>query len=368
MLDETVDYNSTLLFSGGVDPANLPKSIENGTCTEVYPHQRLRVNTIFELVTAQGYETAYTDKHPAYEILRGPSATGLTVGYFPEIAAVPTTVNDTIAYDKLHVEAWLDWLDATTPMNTTVFNGELTTVPTLFGGNFQAMSVAQKEVGYANDTALSFSQPMIQAMDFVDNSIGRVVAKLQEKGLYEETLIIVASKHGQAPINHKLYKAVDPTAVINATGVPVAFLTSDDIGLIWLNHSAQTAHAASNLLSGSAMAREADILDVIWGANLTMSGFGNPAIDPAVPDIIVQPQLGAIYTTNLDKWAEHGGISYDDRVVACIVSNPRMEKKTFSQKIYTTQIAPTVLKALGIQHQLLMGAASESVEVLPGFE
>ena len=52
----------------------------------------------------------------------------------------------TIAYDQLHVNAWLDWLDATTPVNTTVFNGQLTQVPTLFGGNFQAMSVAQKTV------------------------------------------------------------------------------------------------------------------------------------------------------------------------------------------------------------------------------
>jgi hypothetical protein len=86
-------------------------------------------------VHGNGLETAYTDKHPAYDLARGPSGTGLTTGYFPEIAAVPVTVNATIAYDQLHVNAFLDWLDAKVPVNST---GSLKGVPTLFGGNFQA--------------------------------------------------------------------------------------------------------------------------------------------------------------------------------------------------------------------------------------
>jgi predicted AlkP superfamily pyrophosphatase or phosphodiesterase len=38
-------------------------------------------------------------------------------------------------------------------------------------------------------------------MDFVDESLGKIVAKLKSKALYKDTLIIVASKHGQAPID-----------------------------------------------------------------------------------------------------------------------------------------------------------------------
>ena len=45
---------------------------------------RLRVNTVIELVRAAGLQTAYTDKHPAYDLVRGPSGTGLSEGYFPE--------------------------------------------------------------------------------------------------------------------------------------------------------------------------------------------------------------------------------------------------------------------------------------------
>lgn len=133
--DETIDYNSTELFSGGIDPSNLAETLVNGKCTPIYPHQRLNVNTIMEVARAHGLETAYTDKHPAYDILRGPSGNGLTTGYFPEQAAVGSTIDDNIAYDQYHVNAFLDWLDVITPAYS---EGNLTKVPSIYGGNFQA--------------------------------------------------------------------------------------------------------------------------------------------------------------------------------------------------------------------------------------
>lgn len=86
---EDLDYNSTQLFSGGIDPAHLPKIIVNGKCTLQYPHNRLQVNTVFEIIKASGKQTAYVDKHPAYDIVRGPSGMGLSTGYFPEIESIP---------------------------------------------------------------------------------------------------------------------------------------------------------------------------------------------------------------------------------------------------------------------------------------
>lgn len=86
---EDLDYNSTQLFSGGIDPAHLPKIIVDGKCTLQYPHNRLQVNTVFEIIKATGKQTAYVDKHPAYDLVRGPSGTGLSTGYFPEIASTP---------------------------------------------------------------------------------------------------------------------------------------------------------------------------------------------------------------------------------------------------------------------------------------
>lgn len=133
--DESIDYDPTKLFSGGINPANLPKTLIKGKCTAIYPHSRLRVNTVFEVVRSKGKETAYTDKHPAYDLVRGPSGQGLSEGYFPEIASVPTTVDGTIGYDKLHVDAFLKWLDGASPENA---EGSLKGIPTLFGGNFQS--------------------------------------------------------------------------------------------------------------------------------------------------------------------------------------------------------------------------------------
>lgn len=134
--DESIDYDPAKLFSGGINPANLPRSLVNGKCAEIYPHSRLRVNTVFEVVVASGLTTAYADKHPAYDLVRGPSGRGLTTGYFPEIAAVPVDVPSTIQYDQLHVNAFLDWLNKTTPDHSEGSLGGK--IPTLFGGNFQS--------------------------------------------------------------------------------------------------------------------------------------------------------------------------------------------------------------------------------------
>lgn len=62
-------------------------------------------------------------------------------------------------------------------------------------------------------------------IDFVDASLGTIVSKLKSKGLYDDTLVIVASKHGNAPINPALFGEVNPAQITNATGVPVQWQT-----------------------------------------------------------------------------------------------------------------------------------------------
>lgn len=98
-------------------------------------------------------------------------------------------------------------------------------------------------------------------------------------------------------------------------------------------------------------------------------GFGSPINSPFVPDIIVQPELGIIYTTSKKKVEEHGGLSADDRNVACFVSSPQIRKAhKFTQRVFTTQIAPLVLEALGIDGGELEGVRAERTEILPGFD
>ncbi|KAL7270293.1 hypothetical protein RUND412_007002 [Rhizina undulata] len=359
--DESNDYDSTKLFSGGIDPANLSmRKLANGTCVPIYPHDRLRVNTIFEVVNSKGGVTAYTDKHPAYDIVRGPSGTGLTEGYFPEIAAVPVTVNATIAYDAYHVQAFLNWTEG-----VSVNSGEkLPAVPMLFGGNFQAVSVAQKTKGYQKIAGLPFTADLLRAIDFVDASLGQVVASLKSQGLYDETLIVVASKHGQAPINPALFQEVNPDLLQNLTGVVVDYLVADDIGMLYLHNHSDTQKAVENLYRNK---EQLKIETIISGEDLIAQGFGDPTKDSAVPDIIVKPQMGVIYTTSNAKIAEHGGISVDDRKVACIISNPKLKKTVFQNRVETKQIAPTILKAFGFDPKELAGVVEEDTEVLYGF-
>ncbi len=66
-----------------LDPAQLP--VDPATCQPVYPHSYLRVNTVFEVARAAGLRTAWSDKHAAYEILNGPSGTGVQDLFTPEI-------------------------------------------------------------------------------------------------------------------------------------------------------------------------------------------------------------------------------------------------------------------------------------------
>ena len=220
---ENIDYNATLLFSGGIDPSTLPMVLQNGQCKLVYPHNRTRVNNVLEIAVQAGLVTAYTDKHPAYDLLRGPSDKGLTAAYFPEIAAVPNTVDAVISYDQLHVNAWLGWIDGLNQPNTEGGVPAGSGMPAFMGGNFQCLNVAQKVSGYNNDSSLS--DAILKALDFVDSSLGKIATKLRAKGLYDDTLLIIASKHGQAPIDPKLYNKIDPEAVTNATGVDVAWQT-----------------------------------------------------------------------------------------------------------------------------------------------
>jgi len=134
--------------------------------------------------------------------------------------------------------------------------------------------------------------------------------------------------------------------------------------LIFLKNHGDTETAVKNLED----ARDAlKIYDIIYGRRLIEDGFGDPLHNPAVPDIIVVPIKGIIYTTSTAKIAEHGGLSDDDRHVACFVSNPKLKKTQYTNPVSTTQVAPTILRALGLNERELQGVQIENTPVLPGF-
>jgi predicted AlkP superfamily pyrophosphatase or phosphodiesterase len=86
-----------------------------------------------------------------------------------------------------------------------------------------------------------------------------------------------------------------------------------------------------------------------------------------VPDIIVQPHAGIIYTTSTAKIAKHGGLSDDDCQVACFASATNLQKTVFDHQVHTNQFAPTILQALGLDPNALKGVVTENAKVIDGF-
>ena len=92
-----------------------------------------------------------------------------------------------------------------------------------------------------------------------------------------------------------------------------------------------------------------------------------PRRDSRTPDIIVLPSAGVIYTKpSATKTAEHGGFSRQDTNVAILIANPGLTPSTIKSPVETTQIAPTILEALGVNPQRLKAVQMEQTVDLPG--
>ena len=94
--------------------------------------------------------------------------------------------------------------------------------------------------------------------------------------------------------------------------------------------------------------------------------FGVPFSDPHHPDVFAISQVGTIYTTG-SKIAEHGGDNPGDRDVPLVVYAPGTVRPDQSRDpVETTQIAPTILKLLGLSPRSLQAVRREGTRVLPG--
>ena len=384
---EPIDFDQNALDGGasknngqGLDVNKLPLDPNNG-CTPVYPHMALRVNTIFEVIRAAGLRTAWSDKHPAYDILNGPSGTGVEDAYNPEInSLVPmgtcngngsndwtTSICGVTTYDGYKVQAIINEIDGFDHTGTVRVG-----VPAIFGMNFQTVSVGQKlhkdyqkgPCGYSYVSGvITPTACLADAISFVDTSIGQMVSELSKNGLLDSTLIIISAKHGQSAIDPSKRTAIDPSLVATIVGAPYAFDISDDSSLIWLTDQAQTNAVVQNM-SSSANQSALGIQEIFSG-NLLKDTWDDPLVDPRTPDIITKVNTGVIFTTG-SKIAEHGGQNEDDVHVALLVSNPNFTPRTLSEPVRTKQIAPTILRALGIASTQLQAVQIEHTRVLPG--
>jgi hypothetical protein len=401
-------------FDGGIksiDPAKLIRDPYHG-CAPVYPWNFVRANTIYGVIHRAGGFTAWSDKHAVYAVVSGPTGTDQPSNvddyYSPEVNsnAIPlpgvttatghdcssinnnggdwtTDFENIKCYDQLKVNAVLNWIGGRTHLGDA-----RQAVPQIFGMNFQAVSVGQKLIengvlgGYTNAAGMP-TAAMLGEIRFVDAAIGQFVGALRRNHLYESTTLIVTAKHGQSPVDtHRFFpipgknglNGTPPSGVLGAAFLPDSELnqigpTEDDISLLWLSAGASTADAVG-LLESNASA--AGIGQILYGPSITTM-FNRPGLpsqggDPRTPDIIVLPNTGVVYTGSAKKQAEHGGFALDDTNVMLLVANPALRSRTITSFVETSQVAPTILRVLGLDPRELDAVRAEGTPVLPGLE
>jgi hypothetical protein len=394
------------LTDGGIaslDPRKLSRNPAAG-CAVVWPWNFIRVNTIFGVIHKAGGYTAWNDKHASYSFINGPGDGTNVDDYFsPEVdsnvVALPgiktaegipcDTIRDTSdesswthsykniqCYDAIKVAALLNQIKGKTHA------GKKAEVPAIFGMNFQAVFVGQAVAepntpggGYKN-AAAEPSSALLSEIESVDASIGDIVGALKGADIYDETLLIVMAKHGESPIDPARYVgngSNTPATLLgdaipysesplNATGIGA---TEDDVSVLWLKKG-WDVNQAVDLLERNATA--IGMGEIFYGPTLaTTYGVGGLELgeDPRTPDIIVVPNVGVTYVGDPTTIEDHGGFGHDDTNVMMLVENPTFSPQTVTADVDTAQIAPTILKALGLDPAALDAVRLEETRVLP---
>jgi hypothetical protein len=415
--EEGIDKDQSRLDGGGdsglnsIDPQRLPRDPYNN-CAPIWPWNFVRTNTIFGVAHAAGLYTAWSDKHPAYLSVSGPG-NGKNVDDFfgPEINSSVVALNVTTpgpnsvscnpipdpaqtgdyttsfvnirCYDTVKVNAILNEIDGKDHTGARA-----THVPAIFGMNFQAVSVGEKLIeggtvkgGYL-DAQGTPSSELVNEIQFVDAAIGEMVSELKKQGLYDSTVLIITAKHGQSPIDPHRFRGIPGSTGTGGTS-PATLIaellpfsespnnpagigpTEDDISLLWLSHKSDTQNAVNTIeANGDAVGMG----EIFYGRSITTM-FNAPGLppngDPRTPDIIVAPNYGVIYTGSSKKQEEHGGFSHDDTNVMLLVSNPNLKPAKIEVEVQTSQIAPTILTALGLSPDKLQAVEIEGTPILP---
>lgn len=318
--------------------------------------------------------TAVADKHPSYEILFGPSGTGIDDFYGPEFNAAKSDIAKIMVNDELKVTAVMNEIDG--------FNHDRTSavgVPAIFGMNFQAPNIGQKFSGYLDAAGaipqdittlgpLTGSAPgLAQALDYVDGAIGRMLGRIEANGLTDDTMVILTAKHANSPVDRSTLRWVDPAVfapLINSVQPGLtAQVTADTMALIWVKDRSRVADAAAVLEAnaatvGAGTITSGDSVATLFGGQLA----GNPS---RIPDIVLQPAPGVVYAAPNTKLVDHGSSSSEDTHVPLVIVEPgRKGGRTLTCPVSVRQIAPTILRALGLKESSLDAVRLEGTERL----
>jgi arylsulfatase A-like enzyme len=185
---------------------------------------------------------------------------------------------------------------------------------------------------------------------------------LKAQGLFDSTLIIVSAKHGQSPIDGSKRHGIGGGQPAATLGSADAFDISDDGSLIWLTDPSLAPAVVANL---SKPANQAALgIQEIFSGQALRNKFNNPGADPRTPDIILKVNTGVIFTGG-SKLSEHGGFNEDDVHTALLVANPSLDQAVVKSAVSNQQVAPTIVKALGLDPDELEAVRKEQIQPLP---
>jgi hypothetical protein len=381
-----------------INPAKLP--VDPATCRPVEPWSYLRVNTVFDVAKSAGLHTAWSDKHPAYSIVQGAGGNSIDDLFTPEINSnAPGFAGDwtsdnaaTRQYDGHKVDAVINEIDGLDHSGTVKAG-----VPAIFGMNFQTISTAQKlptSDGLAGGYLPGGGVPgplLSSALDWVDGQLGRMLAELRARHLDGSTTVILSAKHGQSPTDPAQLTRIDDGPIIDAvnaawaathpkaTAPLVTFTVDDDAMLWWLSDRSQAAanfaraflltHSGTgNGIDGAPKAYTSSGLKAVFAGRGAADYFGAKPGDPRTPDLVGVAQVGTVFTGGMKKIAEHGGANPADRNVPIVVWGAGIAEHGAhlrGGRVYTTQIAPTILSLLGLDPRSLEAVRDQHVHVLP---
>jgi Type I phosphodiesterase / nucleotide pyrophosphatase len=402
-----------------LNPMTLP--VDPKTCLPIYPSSYLKVNTMFEVARDAGLRTAWSDKHPVYESFNGPSGTGIDDLFTPEIdsnAITPTgslykdyTGASPIAwtgdngatrqYDDYKVQAIINEIDGYDHGGTWQVG-----TPAVFGMNFQTVSTAEKL--YKSQDLIGGGGPVLNggylpgtttpgpllssALDYINNRLQAMDEEIQKQGLVGSTAIIITAKHGQSPQDPNQLLRIQDGPIIDAinaawtaahpgAGNLIVAGTDDDL---WQSYLSDRSQAAADFVANYLWNHTAPAVDYahtggpatvtvqhsglakIYAGQAAADFFGVPASDPRHPDVFGRVQVGVVYTGGT-KIAEHGGDNPADRSVPLLVYAPgAVQPSQNSSSVETTQVAPTILRLLGLDPDALKAVRIEGTQVLPG--
>jgi hypothetical protein len=403
-----------------LNPATFP--VDPTTCKPITPWDYLGDNTIFQVIHNAGLRTAWSDKHEVYASFNGPGSNGQSIDdlFSPEIDSqavmpngVPYPQDDdwahidaaTKQYDGYKVQAVLNELGGFDHSGKTKAG-----TPAILGMNFQTVSVAQKIRSTPTtliknaDGSYTTSAPqaggyqwvggklvpgpvLSSALDYVDSQLGRMVSTIHREGLTGNTTIIVTAKHGQSPQDPTKLVTIKDGPIIDAINAAwaqshpsnpklIVAGTDDDLWQSYLSDNSQNAddfvkaylwnHTAQGLnAAGAPVTLQHSGLSQIWAGKDAADFFGVAADSGHYPDVFGQVQQGVVYS-GPTKLAEHGGMNTDDRHVLMVVDGPGVPVQVDSAPVETTQVAPTILAALGLNPSSLTAVQKEGTPVLPG--